>query len=166
MATTLDFSQTYDAQPSTVRAMITDAEFINLRATKTGSTTVDSEVINEPGGGTTVVVTRTMPANVPSYAKSFVGETLTITERQEWALPAADGTGTAVATAELSAPLAFTGSMSITTDGSVTTVRTFGEYRASVPVGGGKVEEMAKEQTVRYLTKEQEIGRDWLNGKR
>ncbi len=166
MATTLDFSQTYDAQPSTVRAMITDAEFINLRATKTGSTTVDSEVINEPGGGTTVVVTRTMPANVPSYAKSFVGETLTITERQEWALPAADGTGTAVATAELSAPLAFTGSMSITTDGSVTTVRTFGEYRASVPFVGGKVEEMAKEQTVRYLTKEQEIGRDWLNGKR
>ena len=166
MATTLDFSQKYDAQPSTVRAMITDAEFINLRATKTGSTTVDSEVINEPGGGTTVVVTRTMPANVPSYAKSFVGETLTITERQEWALPAADGTGTAVATAELSAPLAFTGSMSITTDGSVTTVRTFGEYRASVPFVGGKVEEMAKEQTVRYLTKEQEIGRDWLNGKR
>ena len=166
MATTLDFSQTYNAQPSTVRAMITDAEFINLRATKTGSTTVDSEVINEPGGGTTVVVTRTMPANVPSYAKSFVGETLTITERQEWALPAADGTGTAVATAELSAPLAFTGSMSITTDGSVTTVRTFGEYRASVPFVGGKVEEMAKEQTVRYLTKEQEIGRDWLNGKR
>lgn len=166
MATTLDFSQTYDAQPSTVRAMITDAEFINLRATKTGSTTVDSEVINEPGGGTTVVVTRTMPANVPSYAKSFVGETLTITERQEWALPAADGTGTAVATAELSAPLAFSGSMSITTDGSVTTVRTFGEYRASVPFVGGKVEEMAKEQTVRYLTKEQEIGRDWLNGKR
>lgn len=166
MATTLDFSQTYDAQPSTVRAMITDAEFINLRATKTGSTTVDSEVINEPGGGTTVVVTRTMPANVPSYAKSFVGETLTITERQEWALPAADGTGTAVATAELSAPLAFTGSMSITTDGSITTVRTFGEYKASVPFVGGKVEEMAKEQTVRYLTKEQEIGRDWLNGKR
>ena len=166
MATTLDFSQTYDAQPSTVRAMITDAEFINLRATKTGSTPVDSEVINEPGGGTTVVVTRTMPANVPSYAKSFVGETLTITERQEWALPAADGTGTAVATAELSAPLAFTGSMSITTDGSVTTVRTFGEYRASVPFVGGKVEEMAKEQTVRYLTTEQEIGRDWLNGKR
>ena len=166
MATTLDFSQTYDAQPSTVRAIITDAEFINLRATKTGSTTVDSEVINEPGGGTTVVVTRTMPANVPSYAKSFVGETLTITERQEWALPAADGTGTAVATAELSAPLAFSGSMSITTDGSVTTVRTFGEYRASVPFVGGKVEEMAKEQTVRYLTKEQEIGRDWLNGKR
>ena len=166
MATTLDFSQTYDAQPSTVRAMITDAEFINLRATKTGSTTVDSEVINEPGGGTTVVVTRTMPANVPSYAKSFVGETLTITERQEWAVPAADGTGTAVATAALSAPLAFTGSMSITTDGSVTTVRTFGEYKASVPFVGGKVEEMAKEQTVRYLTKEQEIGRDWLNGKR
>ena len=166
MATTLDFSQTYDAQPSAVRAMITDADFITLRATKTGSTTVDSEVIDEPGGGTTVVVTRTMPANVPSYAKSFVGETLTITERQEWTVPATDGTGTAVATAALSAPLAFTGSMSITTDGSVTTVRTFGEYKASVPFVGGKVEEMAKEQTVRYLTKEQEIGRDWLNGKR
>jgi len=166
MGTTLDFSQTYDAPPADVRAMITDEQFINLRATRTGATTVESEVIDEPGGGRTVVVTRTIPANVPSYAKSIVGETLTVTESQEWAVPAADGTGTAVATAEMSAPIAFTGSMSITTDGSVTTVRTFGEYKASVPFVGGKVEEMAKEQTLRYLTKEQEIGRGWLNGER
>jgi hypothetical protein len=166
MATTLDFSQTYDAQPSAVRAMITDADFITQRAMRTGSTTVDSEVIDEAGGGTTVIVTRTMPANVPSYAKSFVGETLTVTERQEWTVPEADGTGTAVATAELSAPIAFTGSMSITSDGSVTTVRTFGEYKASIPFVGGKVEEMAMEQTLRYLAKEQEIGRDWLTGER
>lgn len=166
MPTTLDFSQTYDAQPAAVRAMLLDDDFIVLRATRTGATSVEFEVIDEPGGGTTLVVTRTMPANVPSYAKSFVGETLTITERQEWAPPGDDGTGAAVATAELSAPLAFTGTMSITSDGSVTTVRTLGDYKASVPFVGGKVEEMAKEQTIRYLTKEQEIGRRWLDGER
>jgi hypothetical protein len=162
----MDFSQTYDFPPAAVREMISDPDFIAERATRTGSTSVDIEVAEEPNGSTTVIVERVMPANVPSYAKSFVGETLTITERQEWAVPAADGTGTAVATAEFSAPLTFTGSMSITADGSTTTVRTFGEYKASVPFVGGKVEEMAKDQTIRYLTKEQEIGRSWLQGER
>jgi hypothetical protein len=162
----MDFSQTYDFPPAAVREMISDPDFIAERATRTGSTSVDIEVAEEPNGSTTVIVERVMPANVPSYAKSFVGETLTITERQEWAVPAADGTGTAVATAEFSAPLTFTGSMSITADGDTTTVRTFGEYKASVPFVGGKVEEMAKDQTIRYLTKEQEIGRSWLQGER
>ena len=166
MTTTMDFSQTYDFPPDAVREMISDPDFIAERATRTGSTSVDIEVIDETDGGTTVVVERVMPANVPSYAKSFVGETLTVTERQEWAKPAADGTGTAVATAAFSAPLAFTGSMSITVDGGVTTVRTFGEYKATVPFVGGKIEEMAKEQTVRYLGKEQELGRRWLEGER
>ena len=166
MATTMDFSQTYDFPPAAVREMISDPDFIAERATRTGSTSVDIEVAEEPNGSTTVIVERVMPANVPSYAKSFVGETLTITERQEWAVPAADGTGTAVATAEFSAPLTVTGSMSITADGDTTTVRTFGEYKASVPFVGGKVEEMAKDQTIRYLTKEQEIGRSWLQGER
>ena len=166
MATTMDFSQTYDFPAAAVREMISDPDFIAERATRTGSTSVDIEVSDEPNGGTTVVVERVMPANVPSYAKSFVGETLTITERQEWAVPAADGTGTAVATAAFSAPLTFSGSMSITADAGTTTVRTFGEYKASVPFVGGKVEEMAKDQTIRYLTKEQEIGRRWLQGER
>ena len=166
MATKFDFSQEYGFPPHAVREMIADPDFIAERATRTGSTSVDIEVTEEPGGGTTVVVERVMPANVPSFAKSFVGETLTITERQEWAEPAADGTGTAVATAVFSAPLAFTGSMSITADGGITTVRTFGEYKATVPFVGGKIEEMAKEQTVRYLTKEQELGRRWLEGER
>ena len=166
MATTMDFSQTYDFPPAAVREMISDPDFIAERAPRTGSTSVDIEVSEEPDGGTTVVTERVMPANVPAFAKSFVGETLTITERQEWAAPAADGTGVAVATATFSAPLVFSGSMSITVDRGITTVRTFGEYKASVPFVGGKIEEMAKDQTVRYLTKEQEIGRRWLQGER
>lgn len=166
MATTMDFSQTYDFPPAAVREMLSDPDFIAERATRTGSTSVEIDVTEEASGGTTVVVERVMPANVPSYAKSFVGETLTVTERQEWAAPAADGTGTAVATAAFSAPLAFNGAMSITAEDGVTTVRTFGEYKASVPFVGGKIEDMAKEQTIRYLTKEQEIGRRWLQGER
>ncbi|MSW44113.1 MAG: DUF2505 family protein, partial [Actinobacteria bacterium] len=73
MTTTMDFSQTYDFPPDAVREMISDPDFIAERATRTGSTSVDIEVTDEADGGTTVVVERVMPANVPSYAKSFVG---------------------------------------------------------------------------------------------
>lgn len=166
MATTLDFSQTYEMDATAVRAMLIDGDYIVFRAEQTGATSVTFEVSEGSDGATIVVVERVLPANVPSFAKSFIGETLTVTERQEWATADPDGTGSAVASASFSAPLVFTGAMSITSDGTTTTVRTFGEYKASIPFMGGKIEEMAKEQTQRYLAKEEQLARAWLLGER
>jgi hypothetical protein len=146
--------------------MLQDPEYIQFRAEQTGASSVSFQVIPEATGGTTIVVDRVLPANVPSFAKSFVGDTITVTERQEWLPAESDGTGTAVATATFSAPLTFNGTMSITTEGGQTTVRTTGEYKASIPFMGGKIEEMAKDQTVRYLAKEESLGRNWLEGVR
>jgi hypothetical protein len=41
-------------------------------------------------------------------------------------------------------------------------VTTEGELKASIPFMGGKVENLAKEQTERYLRKEQEFALTWL----
>ena len=166
MATKMDMCQTYNAHAAAVRAMLEDPAYIQFRAEQTGASSVSFQVIAEATGGTTIIVDRVLPADVPSFAKSFVGDTITVTERQEWLPAEPDGTGTAVATATFSAPLAFTGTMSITSEGGQTRVRTTGEYKASIPFMGGKIEEMAKDQTVRYLTKEEALGRNWLEGVR
>ncbi len=61
-----------------------------------------------------------------------------------------------------SAPLTFTGTASITTDEANTVITTEGDLKASIPFMGGKVENLAKEQTQRYLRKEQEFALTWL----
>ena len=68
MATTMDFSQTYDFPPAAVREMISDPDFIAERATRTGSTSVDIEVAEEPNGSTTVIVERVIePAEITDF---------------------------------------------------------------------------------------------------
>ena len=37
-----------------------------------------------------------------------------------------------------------------------------GEFKAGVPLVGGKVERVAAEQTERYLTKEMSVAAEWL----
>ena len=47
-------------------------------------------------------------------------------------------------------------------DGSV--ARNAGEFKASVPFVGGKVEKVAAEMTQKYLAKEATVGAEWLAG--
>ena len=157
MATSIEFTQTYDAAAAEVRAMLTDPAYARERGERTGATSVTVDVTHEADGRTRVEIVRVLPADVPSFAKSFVGDTLTITEEQSWHAPAADGSGTATITATFSAPL------TITSVGATTTVETIGDVKANVPFVGGKVEQVAKDTMLKYLRKEQEIGADWLS---
>ena len=163
MATSIEFTQTYDAAAAEVRAMLTDPAYARERGERTGATSVTVDVTHEADGRTRVEIVRVLPADVPSFAKSFVGDTLTITEEQSWHAPAADGSGTATITATFSAPLTFAGRMTITSVGATTTVETIGDVKANVPFVGGKVEQVAKDTMLKYLRKEQEIGADWLS---
>lgn len=162
MGTSIEFTQTYDAAPAAVHAMLTDPKYARERGERTGSTSVTAEVTHDANGSTRVEIVRILPADVPSYAKSFVGDTLTITEIQTWHVPAADDTTSATITATFSAPLTFAGRMTIAVAAGQTTVSTMGEIKANVPFVGGKVEQMAKDTMLKYLKKEQQIGQEWL----
>lgn len=162
MATKIDVTQEYEATPQQVRAMLCDEAYCRTRAERTGATSVDVTISGDPSSAAHLEIVRVLPADVPSFAKSFVGDTLTITEVQDWSAPAADGTGDATITAAFSAPMAFTGTMSIEVSGAGTQVRTQGEIKASVPLVGGKVEGIAKDTMERYLHKEQKIATEWL----
>lgn len=162
MATNIDFTQQFASTPAAVLAMLTDEEYATLRAERTGalSVTVDIEELDD--GGVAMAIRRELPADVPSFAKSFVGDTLKVEETYAWPPAAVDGTCSAAFTAVFSAPIAFRGNVTIEAEGDGTVVRTHGEIKASVPLVGGKVEGFAKESMERYLRAEQKVGAEWL----
>lgn len=161
MATRFTHTQTYDATPEAVFAMLSDQGFVESKATASGALTVEASVTSNPDGTTTIVSRRTFPSEVPSWAKSMTGDTITLTETQTWS--ALTGSG---CTAEFSVDF---GKMPITYSGTIvlsgsqtSTVVSDATLKASIPLMGGKVESLVKEQTVRYLDKEQSTGNAWL----
>lgn len=162
MATSLSFDQAFGADPVTVMTMLRDPAYVQAKAERTGGHDVIVDIADTADGGVVITSTRTMPADVPSYAKSFVGDSLTITEVQTWTPVAADGSARADVTVDFHAPISYVGTITMAASGDGTTLRNEGSFKASVPFVGGKVERVAAEQTERYLNKETTVGAEWL----
>lgn len=163
MATPFVHEQTFPADPVTVMGMLKDPEYIRLKCDRTGSLETTAQVEETPDGGCVLTSTRVLPANVPAAARSFVGETLTVTEVQAWEPLVADGTASASVTVDFGAPMTFRATLTLRPDGARTVVRTEGQFKASVPFIGGKIEAVAAEQTERYLAVEETVGQEWLS---
>ena len=76
MATKLELTQTFPADAATVRALQLDPDYIAFRGERTGATSVTADVVSNPDGSARVTVVRVLPAEVPSYAKSMIGDTI------------------------------------------------------------------------------------------
>lgn len=162
MATTLEYDQQLPAGASRVLALLQDPEFVRAKAERTGAFDISVDVTRHPDGRVTITSTRSMPAEVPSYATAFVGEHLTVTETQEWSAPDASGDCTAQVTVDFHAPLSYVGTIDLTGSDDSTTLRNRGEFKASVPFVGGKVERVAAEMTQKYLAKETAVATERL----
>lgn len=162
MATKLEFEQNYAADPSAVMTMLRDPEFIREKCDRTGSRKTTVDVQESSDGGCVLTSIRVLPAKVPAAAAPFVGETLTVTETQTWSAPAADGSATATVAVDFGAPMTFTSAMTLDGSAGATVVRTTGQFKASIPFVGGKIEGAAKEQTEAYLQVEERVGNEWL----
>lgn len=163
MATKLELTQTFPADAATVRALQLDPDYIAFRGERTGATSVTADVVSNPDGSARVTVVRVLPAEVPSYARSMIGDTITVTETYHWGPLGADGTATGTLDASFSAPISCTAEMTLEPVGDSTAITTRGEYKASIPFVGGKVEDLARQQTERYLRKEESLMAEWLS---
>jgi hypothetical protein len=162
VATKFRYEQAYSADPSTVWAMLSDPGFITAKCDRTGSMKTTVDVTDDGQDGYTLTSTRVLPANLPSVAKPFVGETLTVTETQVWGAAAADGARNGTTSVDFGAPMSFSATLTLSPAGDGTTMVTEGEFKASVPFVGGKIEKVASDETSRYLEKEQLVGSEWL----
>ena len=162
MATKLTYEQEFPADPTTVMAMLRDPAYVQEKAERTGSHDITVDVTETADGGVVIACTRSMPAEVPSYAAPFVGDTITITETQAWSALAADGSAHADVTVEFNSPLAYSGTITLSQGAGGSVALNEGSFKASVPFVGGKVERVAAEMTEKYLKKETTVGTEWL----
>lgn len=163
MTTQIDQVQHYAATPDDVFAMLSNPEFVEQKCRASGSIEASAEVTEEDAD-ITIVSRRVLPANLPGFAKKFVGETLTLVETQRWTDPEDDGSRRGTFVVDFgNNPISFSGEVQLAPAGDGATVETKGDLKCSVPFAGGKIEGVAREWITKYLDKEQRVGTEWLD---
>jgi hypothetical protein len=153
----------YAATPHEVFAMLADEDFQNHKCAATGAHRYTVS-ITERDGRTIILSTRDMPSDgFPSFVKSMVGDTLAVTETQDWGPPNTDGARHGRLTVEIAAaPVALHGTLSLAAGGQGCVESVNGELRAKIPLIGSKVERAAAPAVQSAIRVESENGKAWL----
>lgn len=146
-----------------VVAMVLDRDFRAEVCRATMAISHDVEVTVRPDGSADVIVSRTLPAEVPDFVRRFVGETIRLTQSETWA---ADN-GAVARHADLlleveGQPATMTGTIVLeeTPDGVREVVR--GRLKVALPLFGGKIEAEIAKGIVAAARQEEKTGRAWL----
>ena len=159
MATSLTARLDIPADPATAYRLLTDPDYVHEVAAATGGHDIDVSVTPTADGGSTVVSRRSLPADVPSYAKALVGDSITLSETRSIGPAAADGSREGRIVIDFgSAPASVEGTMRLAAAaGGGTGVDVELSIKASVPFVGGKIESLVADQVRAALSREQTV---------
>lgn len=158
MATSLSARLAIPTDPAAAFALVTDRAYVEEVAAATGGTDVEVSVTPSPDGGATVVSARTLPADLPSYAKALVGDSVRLTETRVIGPAAADGSRDGTVTVAFGgAPVSVDGTLRLAGLDSGSAVAVDMTVKASVPFVGGKIERFCVEQIQMFLAKEETV---------
>lgn len=158
MATHLSAHLALPADPVGAFALLTDQAYVEDVATATGGHDVAVTITEAPEGGATVVSARSLPARLPSYAKAFVGETLSLTETRVYGPAQPDGSRHGSFTVDFgSTPIHIYGTLRLASEGELSALLIEVDIKASVPFVAGKVEGMASGWIERFVAKEETV---------
>ena len=158
-------THTYAAPPDVVFMMMTDPDVLAARYGALGHRDIRITEHRESGdGAATVASRRSVPMDVPGFAKRFLSPTNTIEQHDRWNTPAADGSRSG--TWEVSAkgvPVTTGGTLRITPGAKRTTVvEVTGEVTSSVPIVGSKLAGFVAGDVQRTLSAEEAFNDDYL----
>ena len=104
----------YAATPHEVFAMLADVAFQTRKCEATGALN-HTVSISAQGDRTVIVSSRDLPTDdFPAFVKGLVGDTLAITETQDWGPPGTDGTRRGTLTVDIAgAPIELNGTLSL-----------------------------------------------------
>jgi hypothetical protein len=143
--------------------MLADEEFQHRKCKATGALS-HTVSITSKDGRTIIVSSRKLPSDrFPHFVKSMVGDSLNVSETQDWGPAGADGTRQGTLTVDIAgAPVHLHGTLSLAPGGpgSVETIE--GNLKASIPFLGGRVEEAAAPAVQSAIRVEGETGAVWL----
>jgi len=144
-------------------AMMADPEFRVAVCEATHAIDYNVEITEDDAGGATVVVDRTMPADVPDMMKKFVGETIGVVQTEEWGPAAADGSRTADLLLEVKGqPAKLTGTITLQPAGDGCQELVVGDLTVSIPFFGKKIEPEIAKGIKAAIRAEEKTGQSWL----
>jgi hypothetical protein len=156
MSTTMTFDMTYDAPLATVIAMLADQSFREQVCDAQHATSKTVSISGIPG---TVDIAFTQATEgVPSFAKKFVGSTVSVTQHETWSTPKA-------ATIDIDAgvPIAsIKGSIALDERGAQTIQTMTLQISVKVPLVGGKLEALVSDMMRKAFAKEHAVGKAYL----
>jgi uncharacterized protein YndB with AHSA1/START domain len=157
----------YAATPKEVFDMLADEEFQNRKCVATGALS-HTVSIRSQGDRTIIVSTRDMPTNdFPSFIQSMTGDTLAVTETQDWGEPGSDGTRQGTITVDMAgAPLDLTGTLLLAPDGQGSVETVEADLKGKIPIIGRKIEQAAAPAIESAIRVESETGKAWLASKK
>jgi hypothetical protein len=132
--------------PQQVYKLATDAGFRDEVCEATHALAYESKVDVHPDDTASVVVSRTMPAEVPDFIKKMIGDTVGVTQTEEWGSPDDSGQRMADVTVQIKGqPATMKGTATIALVPSGVEMRVDGDLKVSIPFVGKKIEpEIAK----------------------
>jgi Protein of unknown function (DUF2505) len=153
----------YAATPDEVFAMLADEDFQNRKCIATGARS-HTVSISEQDGRTLILSRRELPSDdFPSFVKGMVGETLSVTETQDWGPSGTDGTRQGTLLVDIAgAPISLAGTLTLAPGGEGTVETIEGDLRARIPFLGTKVEQAAAPAIQSAIRVESENGKAWL----
>ncbi|MEU8227355.1 DUF2505 domain-containing protein [Kribbella sp. NPDC048915] len=161
----LSLATTYDASPEEVFAMITDVTFQEQVFERARARSYDVVVGDEGEDVAVQVHWLTQVSDVPVVVRRFVGHTLELEQSKTW--HRADGDGARLADVDgalTGGPVRLTGTTRIVPEGNGTTQAFDLQVTASVPVVGGRLEQVVADAVRFRLEKKFEVAWSWLSG--
>ena len=144
----------YDAPAAAVAAMLDDPAFreavLERQHVLRGSVDIDGDVVR---------IEQVRSADdIPSFARTFVGDEITIVQTETWTSP----TSADVALAIPDKPGEAGGSLTLTESGGTTTETVDLQITVRLPLVGGKIETMIADMIGTALDREHAVGVEWL----
>lgn len=154
MSTRLTKQLTYDAPAEAVAAMLDDQAFreavLERQKVVRGSATIDGDHV-------TIEQVRSGD-DLPSFARKFVGDEITIVQKETWTSP----TGCDVELSIPGKPGEAVGTMVLVESGGTTTESVDLDLSVRIPLVGGKIESLIAGLFSDALDIEERVGREWL----
>ena len=152
----------YDAPPTEVFAMLADPAF--REAACAAQDVISAEVTVEPhGNGFSLTVDQQQRTDdLPSFARTFAGDSTRAIQREEWA----DTSGGTLEIEAPGKPSQVTGTIALEADGDGTREVVELDLKIKVPLIGGKLEKLLAEKITAGMEAEHAVGVDYLKGQR
>lgn len=152
----------YPASPDQVFALVGDQAFREESCVRQGATK-HSVSVTEDGDHTVITIERTMASDMPDFIKKLTGDTVTVTQVENWGPAAADGSRTADVTVDiLGQPARMQGTSSISVSGASTVMAVDGDVKVSIPLIGKRIEPEVAKAITASLADEVEYGKTKL----